>query len=66
MLIALLGLAFVLICSSLALTIGAFKSARARGGVGRGRLFDRVSLPWTMTALVLLVVVLIGLIVVLF
>lgn len=65
MLLALLGLTFLLICSSTALTIGAVKSARLRGGVGRGRLFDRVALPWTLTAFALLAIVTVGLLVVL-
>lgn len=65
MVLALLGLSVALICSSLALTIGAYKSARARGGASRGRMFDRVAIPWTITALGLLVVVTVGLLVVL-
>ncbi|MDU0325298.1 hypothetical protein RWH43_00880 [Microbacterium sp. KSW2-21] len=59
MLPALIGLAFALWISLVLMLTGAVRSARSRG-VARGRLFDRVALPWTIAGLALLVVVVVG------
>lgn len=58
----LIAYAVVLLLSAALLTVGAFRSARMHGGMGRGRLFDETARPWTLGALALLAMVVVGLI----